>query len=480
MQSRRSFLKSAAMVSAGATQALAEQTTALHGRARQPNVLMICADQFRADFIGAAGQNPSTRTLFLDAMARRGVLCTNAICNQPLCSPSRASFLTSRHATETDVWKLGIELNHALPTIADVFNENGYSTHFVGKWHVSSNRKTDGSANLGWIPPGPSRGGFQTWEGANVTELVSHPYEGSYWDNDGRDLAYKDQYRVDFMVDRTLRIIERPHDKPWFLFLSILEPHQQNDVDEFVAPHGYAENFQNPYVPPDLRALDGNWQDHLPGYYGCVQRVDESVGRIVKALEEQNLIDNTVIAFFSDHGCHFRTRVGEYKRSPHDASLRVPFILQGPGFNQATEILQQVTLLDLAPTLLHAAGITPPTSMRGRSILPLLDSSEARAKWDNAPAYIQISASMCGRAIRTREWCYCVYDPLLDGDHTSFSTNYIEWALYSLTGDPAELRNLIGRPEYRAVVAQLREELKKQIVGAGEPEASVKAVTIFN
>jgi len=87
---------------------------------------------------------------------------------------------------------------------------------------------------------------------------------------------------------------------------------------------------------------------------------------------------------------------------------------------------------------------------------------------------------MCGRAIRTREWCYCVYDPLLDGDHTSFSTNYIEWALYSLTGDPAELRNLIGRPEYRAVVAQLREELKKQIVGAGEPEASVKAVTIFN
>ena len=482
--SRRAFLKSTALASvagaAGSASAMAELASANPVPAQRPNVLMICADQFRADFIGAMRHNPSTRTVNLDAMARRGVLCTSAICNQPLCSPSRASFLTSRYATETRVWKLGPELDHSLPTIANVFDDNGYSTHFVGKWHVSSTGKdTMGPNTLAWVPPGPSRGGFQTWEGANVTELTSHPYYGSYWDNEGNDLKFHDQYRVDFMASRAIRIIEQPHQKPWFLFLSQLEPHQQNDVDQFVAPNGYAETFLNSFVPHDLRNLHGNWQDHLPGYYGCVQAIDESVGRIVQALDKTGQLDNTVIAFFSDHGNHFRTRIGEYKRSPHDASLRVPFILQGPGFDRAVELPQQVQLLDLAPTLLDAAGIKPPASMRGRSILPLLNDADARTKWDDV-AYIQISASMCARALRTPEWCYCVYDPDTGGNQAPTSTQYTEWALYSISGDPAQQHNLIGRPEYRQVAAGLREVLKQKIAAAGEPSANIKPVTIFN
>jgi arylsulfatase A-like enzyme len=480
--SRREFLKNVALASATAAAVpLAAQAVPAAKASRRPNVLMICADQFRADFIGAARKNPDTRTKNLDAMARRGVMCTETVCNQPLCSPSRASFLTSRHATEVGVWKLDLELDHSVPTIADVFNESGYSTHFVGKWHVSVGHGEEGgqTGTLGWIAPGPSRGGFQTWEGANVTEVVSHPYHGSYWDNEGNDLKFHDQYRVDFVADRAIRLIEQPHDKPWFMFLSQLEPHQQNDVDQFVAPNGYAEKYLNAYVPPDLLNLSGNWQDHLPGYYGCVQAIDESIGRIVAALEKQGELDNTVIAFFSDHGNHFRTRIGEYKRSPHDASLRVPFILQGPGLDHAAEISQQVTLLDLAPTLLDAAGIKPPSEMRGRSILPLLHEPEARVSWDQ-PAYIQISASMCARAIRTQEWCYCVYDPSIGGNAKSHSTEYTEWALYSLTGDPSELRNLIGRAEYKDITAKLRDLLAKQIVAAGEPEATIKPVHIFN
>ncbi len=480
--SRRTFLKSAALASAGGVAARANGLSAYDSPAPaiRPNVLMICSDQFRADFIGAHRQNPSTRTPFLDAMACRGVLCSNAICNQPLCSPSRASFLTSRHATETGVWKLGLELDHKVPTIADCFNQAGYSTHFVGKWHISGNRKKDGSENMGWIPPGPSRAGFQTWEGANVTEIVSHPYEGSYWDNEGKDLKYHDQYRVDFTVERAIRILEQPHDKPWFMFLSQLEPHQQNDVDQFVAPNGYAEKFRDPFVPPDLIHLKGNWQSHLPGYYGCVQRIDESVGRVLAVLEKQEQLKNTIVVFFSDHGCHFRTRIGEYKRSPHEASLRVPFIVQGPGFDVATELRQQVTLLDLAPTLLQAAGIVPPSTMRGRPIQHLLHDAEARAKWDEAPAYIQISGSMCARAIRTPEWCYCVYDPETDGNQKPSSIDYTEWALYSIVGDPAEQYNLIGRPEYKDVIAKLRDMLRDQIVSAGEPPAAIKPVTIYN
>lgn len=339
---------------------------------------------------------------------------------------------------------------------------------------------TTGPKTLGWVPPGPSRAGFQTWEGANVLEITSHPYSGSYWDNEGNDLKFHDQYRVDFVTDRAVRMIEQPHDKPWFMFLSQLEPHHQNDLDQFVAPKGYDERYKNAYVPQDIRSLDGNWQDHLPGYYGCVQAIDESVGRIISTLNKMGDLDNTVILFFSDHGCHFKTRIGEYKRSPHDASLRVPFILQGPEFNNSMEVSQQITLLDLMPTLLDAAGIKPPPSLRGRSIIPLLHDAKARANWDEQPAYIQISGSMCARALRTSEWCYCVSDLLAYGDQQPNSTNYLEWALYSLAGDPAQQHNLIGRPEFKQVSAHLREMMERLIVSAGEPAATVTPARSFN
>jgi len=476
---RRDFLKSAALASAVLPATAMTNQANETSSTRRPNVLMICADQFRADFIGAANENPSTQTKNLDAVARRGTFCTQAICNQPLCSPSRASFLTSRYATEVGMWKLELELDHTKPTIADVFSQNGYSTHFVGKWHVSAS-KNDGKSNLGWIPPGPSRGGFQTWEGANVTELVSHPYEGNYWDNEGKNLNYHDVYRVNFIADRAIQILEQPHDKPWFMFLSQLEPHQQNDANQFIGPNGYAEHYGNAHVPADIRPLQGDWQDHMPGYYACVQAIDESIGRIVDALERSGQLENTVILFFSDHGCHFKTRIGEYKRSPHDASLRVPFILQGPGFNKSMKITQQITLLDLVPTLLDAAGLKPAPGMRGRSILPLLNDVAARENWDEKPAYIQISASMCARAIRTPEWCYCVFDPDAEGNKVSRSTSYTEWALYSNAGDPVQHRNVIGRPEYKEISAKLRAMLEQEIVAAGEPAATITPVRTFN
>lgn len=134
-------------------------------------------------------------------------------------------------------------------------------------------RKTDvGWTTLGWVPPGPERGGFDDlWEGANVLEIVSYPYQGNYWNNDGKNIGFKDEYRVDFLTGRAVSFIEKAHDKPWLLFLSQLEPHHQNDVDQFVPPERYATTYEDPHVPQDLRNLPGNWRSHLPGYYGCVQ-----------------------------------------------------------------------------------------------------------------------------------------------------------------------------------------------------------------
>ncbi len=479
---RRDFLRGAL---AGATALAAGSAVEAEGAAapaqapaRRPNVVMICADQFRADFIGAAGVNPSTRTPNLNALSKRGTLCRRAMSNQPLCSPSRSSFLTSRYATETGVWKLGLELDHTLPTVATSFKQAGYTTAFIGKWHVASEDHSD-PAKQGWVPPGPRRGGFDDlWEGANVPEVTSHPYGGAFWDNSGTNIGFKDQYRVDFYTDRAVNFIEAQHDKPFFLFLSQLEPHHQNDVDEFVPPKRYEGKFENPHVPRDLLTLPGNWQSHLPGYYGCVQAIDDCVGRVVETLTRTGQLDNTVILFFSDHGCTFRTRMGEYKRSPHDSSLGVPFVVAGPGIARGRFVEELVSLLDLAPTLLTAAGLPLAPGMRGRAVQQLTQDSTAADKWDGT-VFVQISSSMCARALRTPEWTYCVFDPGVAPDKVSHSLTYQEYALYSVQGDPEQHTNLIGRPQYREVASTLREELLRRITAAGEPLPTITPARFF-
>ena len=479
--SRRAFLRKAALASGTVIAGkVAEGAASIpeEGPSARPNVLMICADQFRMDFVGANGENPSTKTPNIDSLAARGVNFGKAVCNQPLCSPSRASFLTSMNATNTGVWKLNLEPNHSLPTIATSLKQAGYSTNFIGKWHVSGGEDAEGKPQKGWIPPGPSRAGFDRWEGANVLEIVSHPTEGNYWDNGGTNIGFKNQYRVDFITDRAVQFLEKEHDKPWLLFLSQLEPHQQNDVDAMVPPERYSNDYDDPFIPQDLRDLPGNWRSRIGGYYGCVQAIDDCVGKVVETLGKTDQLDNTIIVFFSDHGCHFRTRMGEYKRSPHEAALRVPLIFAGPGFDQGIRLDELVSLIDMTPTLLDGCGVKAPANMQGKTLKPLMSESTARKAWDST-VYIQISESMVGRAIRTRDWMFSVHDPEGKGSEDPLSRNYVDFAMYQLGSDPYQKLNLIGRPEYKEIANQLREELKRRIVANGEPEPTIKAIRYF-
>jgi arylsulfatase A-like enzyme len=323
------------------------------------------------------------------------------------------------------------------------------------------------------------RGGFDdVFEGSNVPEIVSQPYEGNYWDTAGNNIGYKDMYRPDFITDRSLQFIRQTHTQPWLLFVSQLEPHQQNDVDLMVPPKRYENAYTDPFVPHDLRALPGNWQSRLPGYYGCVQAIDDCVGRLMEALTTTGQLENTVVVFFSDHGCTFRTRLGEYKRSPHDSSLRVPLIFAGPGFAPNTAIDEIVSLIDLTPTLIDAAGVAVPASMRGKSLLPLLHDPATRSQWPSE-AYIQISESICGRAVRMEDWVYCAYDPTVARGESAGSQHYTDFALYSVSGDPYQQVNLIGRPEFRQVADRMRERLIKMIVEHGEAEPVITPVHVY-
>jgi arylsulfatase A-like enzyme len=346
----------------------------------------------------------------------------------------------------------------------------------------------------GAVPP-EDRGGFTGfWLAANAPEISSRPYGGQFWDNDGKPVKYGDDvYRVDFLTGAAESFLRRRHDKPFLLVLSQLEPHQQNgryddDVYGFVPPKGYAKQFRNPYVPRDLRFFPGDWQYELNKYYGNVRAIDESLGRIFKTLKEQNLEDNTIVLFTSDHGCHFRTRNSEYKRSGHDSSVHVPLMIQGPGFNGRQIIPELVSMVDVMPSILDVLGVPIPPSVQGRSFIPLLHDEKAREQWPNE-VFIQISESQTARALRTAEWTYVALAPDANPGRDFASMHYRDYQLYNNRADPSQLVNLAGRLDtrwpdktllhysgqrsIRQVTEHLRQRLIERMVQAGEQRPKI-------
>ena len=205
-----------------------------------------------------------------------------------------------------------------------------------------------------------------------------------------------------------------------------------------------------------------------------VKRLDEAFGRLLDTLKSLSLTDNTIVLFTSDHACHFKTRNSEYKRSCHDSAVRVPTALHGGCFIGGGEIREMVSLIDLPPTLLDAAGISVPEKMQGRSILPLTQGK--RDDWPKE-AFIQISESQVGRAIRTDKWKYSVKAPQKHGGQDAGSTEYVEEFLYDLQVDPYELRNLIAAESHAEVCQMLRQRLVARMVEAGEIAPNIKVIS---
>lgn len=419
----------------------------------QPNLVVFLTDQQRWDTTGLHG-NPMDLTPNLDRLARRGTHLFNTFTPQPLCAPARSALQTGAYPTQTGCFRNRIPLPADAVTLARCFGAAGYRTGYIGKWHLGAGDPV-GEAH---------RGGYQSWLGANALELTSDAYRCDVFDEDERKVRLPG-YRVDALVDAAIRFVAGAGQRPFFLFLSLLEPHHQNDRDHYPAPAGYAERYQSPWTPPDLAAMHGTAPRHLPGYYGMVRRIDEALGRLQDALASLGLDEHTVVLFTSDHGCHFRTRNQEYKRSCHEASIRVPAALWGPGFDGGGQVTRLVSLLDLPPTLLSAAGLPVPESMQGRSLLPLL--RDPRTPWRDE-VLIQISESEVGRAVRTPRWKYAVSAPDRDPGEDMGADRYVESHLYDLEADPYELNELIESRSHRDVARTLRAGLCRLMAEAGE------------
>ena len=428
-------------------------------RSDRPNVIVFFTDQQRWDTVGALG-NPLGLTPNFDRSADRGTLVPHSFTVQPVCGPSRACLQTGRYGTQNGSYRNEIPLPAGTPTLGTAFRDAGYRTAYIGKWHLASSDP---------VPP-EERGGYEYWLAANKLEFTSDAYHTVVFDDDGEPVKLPG-YRVDALTDAAIRYIDDHQDEPFFLFLSHLEPHHQNHVDAYPAPKIYEDRYGGRWLPPDLATLGGSSHRQLPGYLGMIKRLDEAYGRVLDALDSLGLSDDTVVLFTSDHGNHFKTRNSEYKRSGHDASLRVPTVFTGPGFHGGHRIGELVTILDLHTTLLDAAGIQPAPGAMGRSIRPLLHPGPH--DWPHE-IFFQVSESEVGRGVRTQRWKYGVTAPDANPWDDANATHYVESYLYDLEHDPYELENLIGQKSHLHVAKTLRGRLITAMDRAGEPAATVE------
>ena len=426
----------------------------------RPNIIFYFSDQQRWDTVNEEA------TPNLMQLAREGIQFENSYTCQPVCGPARACLQTGMYATQCGCYWNGVPLPQTIRPMAEYFNEAGYETAYVGKWHLASDRLP----NVGFhcektAIPKERQGGYKNWwRAADVLEFTSHGYDGYVFDAEGNQIDFKG-YRADCINDFALEYLDqKTSDDPFFLFISQLEPHHQNDRHCYEGPKETVEKFRDYPIPPDLSFLEGDYEKMYPDYMAAINRLDENVGRLVAKLKEKGLYENTILIYTSDHGSHFKTRNLEYKRSCHDSATHTPLIIRGGPFQGGKKEERLVSLIDLPPTMLDLAGIPIPKSSMGHSLVRELAGEEP----ERDCVFIQISESQCGRAIRTKQYKYSVRALAPTGYTIHRSPVYFEDYLYDLTKDPIEKNNLIKDRSYAFVRQKMKKLLLREMERAGE------------
>lgn len=385
----------------------------------------------------------------------------------PAClRPARACLQTGMYATQCGCYWNGVPLPQTIRPMAEYFNEAGYETAYVGKWHLASDRLP----NVGFhcektAIPKERQGGYKNWwRAADVLEFTSHGYDGYVFDAEGNQIDFKG-YRADCINDFALEYLDqKTSDDPFFLFISQLEPHHQNDRHCYEGPKETVEKFRDYPIPPDLSFLEGDYEKMYPDYMAAINRLDENVGRLVAKLKEKGLYENTILIYTSDHGSHFKTRNLEYKRSCHDSATHTPLIIRGGPFQGGKKEERLVSLIDLPPTMLDLAGIPIPKSYMGHSLVRELAGEEP----ERDCVFTKSAESQCGRAIRTKQYKYSVRALAPTGYTIHRSPVYFEDYLYDLTKDPIEKNNLIKDRSYAFVRQKMKKLLLREMERAGE------------
>ena len=435
------------------------------GAARR-NVIFVLVDDLRFDAMGHAG-HPWLETPNIDALARRGVTLPNAFVTTALCSPSRASILTGQYAHRHRV----VDNNSPIPSGTTFFPQYlqaaGYETAFIGKWHMG------GESDM----PQP---GFDRW--------VSFKGQGSYLPTsdglnvDGRAVPQRG-YISDELTDYAIDWLKaRAKERPFFLYLSHKAVHAdfvpadrhkgRYAGKHFTPPATMADTERNYEGKPMwVRNQRNSWHgvdfpyhsdldiaQYYRRYAETLLAVDDSLGRIVALLAERKLLDDTLIVFMGDNGFSFGEHGLIDKRTAYETSMRVPLLMAGAGLPAATTVKEVVANIDIAPSILEAAGLAAPP-MDGRSFLPLARGE--RTPWRDTLLYQyywerNFPQTPTIHALRGARYKYIRYYGLWDTDE-----------LYDLADDPLETRNLVRDPAHREVADRLNRELFDTLAATG-------------
>ena len=446
----------------------------------RPNLVFILIDDQRYDALGLL--NPFFETPHLDALAARGVLFENAFVTTSLCSPSRASILTGQYAHEHRVLANRTPLDTSIPTFAMGLQSAGYDTGFFGKWHM-------GGAN------DEPRPGWSRW--------VSFPGQGRYYDQtfnvDGEEVE-SEGYISDHITDYAVEFIERQRETPFLAYVSHkavhadFQPAERHDGSysgrSYPYPGSMADTEENYRDKPDwVRAQRNSWHgvdgmfngsvdmdQFVLDYAETLKGVDDSVGRLVAALEDRGLMESTVVVFTSDNGFMFGEHGLIDKRAMYEASIRVPLIVAGKGVPAGERRRQMILNVDYAPTFLELAGVEIPEGVQGRSFVPLLDDTAAAWRTEFLYEYFWERAfpqTPTVLGVRTDRHKLMRFHGIWDA-----------YEMYDLEADPDERNNLIGAyrtttqvgsAEARILGAASRE--LEPLLGTGAENEEVKETT---
>ena len=455
----------------------------------RPNILWLCTDQQRFDTICALG-NSRIRSPHIDRLIETGICFERAYCQSPVCTPSRASFLTGRYPRTTGCRQNGQMIPARERLISRILADHDYDCGLAGKLHLAScsdgkveKRIDDGYRVFQWSHhPQPD------WpENAYTQWLASH---GKTWSElyQGPSTPYvkegipRDYHQTTWCAEMTIEFIrQQQKDRPWFFSFNCFAPHHPFDPpaeylsryssDDMVLPKIRDGELAN---KPTYQQLDSRWAHNEPGYfdvaamtdddrrqviaayYAMCEHIDDEVGRILDVLDETGQRENTLVIFMSDHGEMLGDH-GIFLKGPHfyEEAVHVPLVMQWPTkMNSDIRVTGLVELIDIVPTLLDAADIEVPVGVQGRSLWPICTGSASAEQhrpyvfseyynaWTHHHSY--------GTMIRTNDKKMIVYHGIEEGE------------LYDLATDPDEFENLWNVPSHR----DLQEEMLKQTFDA--------------
>ena len=424
---------------------------------KKPNIVFVFGDQWRAQATGYAG-NPTVKTPHLDRFATESINLTQAVSGYPVCSPARASLLTGQFPLTHGVFVNDVHLDNSAVSIAQAFKQGGYQTSYIGKWHV------DGHGRSNYIPP-ERRQGFEDWK---VLECTHNYNQSAYYSGNSDQKLFWDGYDA---IDQT-KVAEdyirqhRNSDQPFLLMISWGGPHAPYQT----APEEYRELYQPENIPlrPNVPAEAAQQaQEDIAGYYAHCTVLDDCMGSLLATIEAEDIQDNTIVVFTSDHGDMLGSQGLIKKQKPWEESIRIPFLLRYPAlFGQEGQQVPEamIGMQDMMPTLLGLSRLPIPEGVEGIDFSDFLQGdenpSDSTALLACYHPFGQWRSGIDGgpygftgrefRGIRTN-------------NHTYVRSLQGPWLLYDNLNDPYQLDNLVDLPQHSSLRDDLDQKLQRKL-----------------